>query len=408
MACMSTLDRPQLRQDLSAKPAGTMYTLFDPRGVGVQVNVSAVALHLASQYFDGTRTLAEIFKEAQQFLPNVKLDLETLRHLVNTLDEALLLDGPSFRSLVDCPVRPAICLGTYDDDPDQLRAQLEHLFTAPGGPGLPKVGSRIATRGSERLRAVLVPHMDYRRGNICYGWGFKELVERTDASLFVIVATSHYSPERFTLTRQHFATPLGVIETDQPYIDRLVKHYGEGLFDDPIAHLPEHSVELEVVLLQALFANVRPIRIVPLVVGSYADCIEDGVSPRNSGDVARMIEAVRLAEAEAGEPVCTIISGDLAHIGPKFGDSHKVTSPTLERSRLKDEEILERATAADAKGYYHVIAEEADRRRICGLPPTYLALEALKPQRGKLLNYQQYVHPEGHESVSFASMAFEG
>ena len=49
---------------------------------------------------------------------------------------------------------------------------------------------------------------------------------------------------------------------------------------------------------------------------------------------------------------------------------------------------------------------EADRRRICGLPPTYTLLEAIRPRRGKLLHYDQYVHPEGYESVSFASMGF--
>ena len=76
-------------------------------------------------------------------------------------------------------------------------------------------------------------------------------------------------------------------------------------------------------------------------------------------------------------------------------------------SRAKDEVILECAAAGDAKGYYDVIAAEGDRRRICGLPPTYLTLEVVKPRRGKLLHYQQFVHPQGEESVSFASMAFE-
>ena len=33
--------------------------------------------------------------------------------------------------------------------------------------------------------------------------------------MFVIVGTSHYSPERFTLTRQNFVTPLGKATTDQ-------------------------------------------------------------------------------------------------------------------------------------------------------------------------------------------------
>ena len=50
--------------------------------------------------------------------------------------------------------------------------------------------------------------------------------------------------------------------------------------------------------------------------------------------------------------------------------------------------------------------EERDERRICGLPPTYTVLEAVRPSRGKVLHYDQYVHPRGYESVSFASVGF--
>ena len=63
------------------------------------------------------------------------------------------------------------------------------------------------------------------------------------------------------------------------------------------------------------------------------------------------------------------------------------------------------ATGATARvGWF--VADEDDRRRICGLPPTYTLLEAIQPRRGQVLHYDQYVHPDGYESVSFASMAF--
>src|SRR5207302_2768725 len=119
-----------------------------------------------------------------------------------------------------------------------------------------------------------------------------------------------------------------------------------------------------------------------------------------------MIEALRRTEAETAEPICYIISGDLAHIGPKFGDSQPVREPVLAHSRERDQAILRKAASVDTAGYFEVIAEEMDERRICGLPPTYTVLEAIQPRRGKVLHYDQYVHPRGLESVSFASMAF--
>src|SRR5262249_31446330 len=198
--------------------------------------------------------------------------------------------------------------------------------------------------------------IDYGRGGETFSWAFKEVFERTPASLFVIIGTSHYSGHRFTLTRKHFETPLGVAPTDQDYIDRLVSRYGDGLLDDELlAHLPEHSIELEGVFLQYLYGGRRPFRIVPLVVGSFHDCALRGRQPRDCADIARMVEALRATEQQTKEPVCYLISGDLAHIGPKFGDRGPVAEDQLAHSRRQDEALLRQAEAADPAGYFAVI-----------------------------------------------------
>ncbi len=324
--------------------------------------------------FDGQHTLRDIQAESMSQLNHQLLSFEALVAFSQRMEAALFLDSPGFRSQVDDPVRRPSCLGAYEEDPAALRQQLRRLFTDLNGPGLPR-----DQRPDGRLRAALLPHIDYARGGTTYAWGFKEVAERSEASLFVVIGTSHLSAHRYTLTRKAFQTPLGITPTDGPFIDRLVRGYGDGLFDDEWqAHLPEWSIELEVVFLQYLYAGRRPIRIVPLVVGSFHDSVELGSRPSDLPDVARMIEALRRATVEAGEPVCTIISGDLAHIGPKFGDDGPLADDFLARSRARDAAILRRAEAVDAAGYFEVIAAERDRRRICGLPPTYTALEALR------------------------------
>jgi len=146
---------------------------------------------------------------------------------------------------------------------------------------------------------------------------------------------------------------------------------------------------------------------VPLLVGSFFDCVGGRVRPDQKEDVAQMIAALRQAEADAGEPICYVISGDLAHIGPKFDDEELVSEKRLEYSKSQDDLLLAKATACDADGYFEIIAAEGDTRRICGLPPTYVTIGAAKPASGKVLHYGRFVHPEGFESVSFASMVFE-
>jgi AmmeMemoRadiSam system protein B len=399
------MDRPQLRPYLTAAAedgAGESFVIYDQlRLSDAYVRVGPLELEWV-QLFNGKRTLREIQAEAIRSTGGLLLPLEPFTRLAEALEEALFLEGQRFRDRLEHPIRPPSCLGAYEAEPEALRRQLRGLFTHPAGSGLPG-----EPRPDGSLRAALVPHIDYGRGGVTYTHAFKEVVERTDAALFVIIGTSHYSRHRFTLTRKSFQTPLGIAETDQGYIDRLVAHYGDGLFDDEhLAHLPEHSIELEVVLLQYLYEGKRPFRIVPLVVGSFHDCVFAGQPPTQRADIRRMVEALRAAERQTSEPICYLISGDLAHIGPKFGDRHALTPEQLDHSRTQDQALLEQVKRADPAGYFDVIAEERDKRRICGLPPTWLVLEAAQPGSGRVLHYDQHVHPRGFESVSFASAAF--
>jgi MEMO1 family protein len=405
---MPVMECPQLRSYLKADAEdrfGQRFVVTDRLRLSDRfVRVTRVELEWLL-LFDGKRSLRDVQALVMQQLGGQLVPLEVLQRLAERLEDALFLDGPRFRAAADDPVRRPACIGCYEAEPGPLRNQLRRLFTDPGGPGLPE-----ERRPDGRLRAALVPHIDYGRGGSTFAYGFKEIAERSAASLFVIVGTSHYAPHRrFTLTRKHFRTPLGVTPTDGAFIAQLVKHYGDGLFEDEwMAHLPEHSIELEVVLLQYLYEGKRPIRIVPLVVGSFHDCVARGTEPTQRDDIRRMVTALQAAERETPEPVCYLISGDLAHIGPKFGDDDPVSESLLTHSKTQDEAILRQAEAADPSAFFRVIAAEGDDRRICGLPPTYTVLEAIRPSAGKVLHYGRYIHPQGYESVSFASVAFEG
>jgi MEMO1 family protein len=406
-------DPPRLRPGLAVAKAAEQpdqIILYDQLRISREPLQLQLVEYAALTLIDGLSSPEQIRTLTSQKLKGLPIEIAVIESLLHRLDEALMLDNLRFQNRLFGKVREPSCIGSYSGHPDQLRLQLSTLFTAEGGPGLPDApGCRVATTG--KVRAILAPHIDYGRGGVTYGYAFKELIERTEASLFVIVGTAHYSGERFTLSRQHFKTPLGIAETDQKYIDRLVEAYGDGLFDDPIAHIPEHSIELEVLLLQFLLQRKRKFRIVPLLVGSFRDSVQDGVSPETQEDIARMIDALRKVEASAGEEVCYIISGDLAHIGPFFGEDafgfDGLTERDLQHSLAQDEQILAAAADVDTETYFRVIEREKDARFICGLPPTWLVMQALQLQQGTLLHYGRYVDPEGDQSVSFASMAFD-
>lgn len=403
-------ERPRLRHTVTGQvdPENPeMIWLYDRYRLSrFQLSLSRQAVPIL-ELLNGGNDLRDIQVGLLPYTNGQLFPLTILEQLVTKLDEALLLDGPRIDEHIAefhaSPIREPSCLDSYGSEPDAIRELLLNQFHDPRGSGLP-----ASTKANGSLRGALVPHIDYHRGGPIYTHGFKELVERSDATVFVIIGTSHYSASRYILTRKDFQTPLGVVETDKDYVNRLATYYGNRAFEDEIAHLPEHSIELEVVFLQYLLAGKRPFRIVPLLVGSFQDCIDAGIEPREQSDIYLMIQALKRAEAECEEKVCYISSGDLAHIGPKFGDEDIVNPLQLDHSRRQDQALLGHLGDVDCTSFFDVLRREQDERRICGFPPTYTLLSVLEPERGQVLAYDQYVEPRGFESVSFASVGFYG
>src|SRR5262249_45171748 len=157
---------------LAAKPHGENdFVLYDTLGIGQAVVLSQLAVEVAQQ-FDGDTTFAEIADVVKEALPGAQVSTDVIAGLAAALDEALFLESPRFDAHLDIPIRQPVCASVNSGGAPALKKQLTSLFTSPGGPGLPE--NRRANTG--KLRAVLVPHMDYGRGGVTYGHGFKELI----------------------------------------------------------------------------------------------------------------------------------------------------------------------------------------------------------------------------------------
>jgi len=417
---MSELDRPKLRP-LAARRVEhgeeSLVVLEDPHRLAESPVVLAfdVYVHVV-RHFNGRNSLLDIqglaFRSTLQYL-----ELSAIRQLVEQLDRALALEGPRFdaavRAFRESPLRPAALAGrAYSKEPALLADDIARLFRGPGGAGAPALpapngrGAKGAARPGSRLRAVLSPHIDFHRGGPVYTWAYKNLVEQSDAELFVILGVAHQPcKRRFVLTRKDFDTPLGVVKTDQDYIDRLAEAAGPHLFDDELTHRSEHSVEFQAVFLKHAMGD-RPFAIAPILVGSFHDLLARGVDPMTDPEVSRFVEALRRVERESGRRVAYIGGVDLCHVGPEFGDPEPVDAQLRSRIRSFDHALLSRAEAADPSGWFQTVAEVGDRWRVCGLAATYTMLRALGPCRGELLKYDQAVDERGSCCVSFASMAF--
>ena len=88
--------------------------------------------------------------------------------------------------------------------------------------------------------------------------------------------------------------------------------------------------------------------------------------------------------------ICVIAGADLAHVGRRFGDSSGPTEQSLQRVEREDRIFLNLVEQGDAEGMFRSIAEENDRRRVCGYPPIYMTLRCIDDPQGKLLQYRQW------------------
>jgi AmmeMemoRadiSam system protein B len=227
------------------------------------------------------------------------------------------------------------------------------------------------------------------------------------ADLFIIFGTAHQpTAVPFPLTLKDYETPWGIVETDKAFVRALAQLYPTDLLCDELAHRWEHSIEFQVLFLRYVLGPARTFRVVPILVGSFHECVERQINPRDMVHIADFIEAIRGVAAERAEPICYIVGGDLAHVGMKFGDQARLTPSFLEQVVREDQALLAATARVDAEGLFQGITAHQDRRRICGFPPMYMLLSTMPATAGVVLKYEQAVEPATQSMVSYASVVF--
>lgn len=399
------------------------YVLRDPYGLAGAVVLPPYAAILVS-LMNGRRSLGDLRIEFQRTVGQ-SIPLMEIENFVAQLDENRLLDSESFAAyqkeqLADylaLTVRPAAHAGgAYHGDPEGLRTQLSTLFTCEGGPGLlPWEGNNHDENVSilpSKLRGVMSPHIDFHRGGPAFAWAYDRVVTESRAKLFVILGTAHTPLQGFfSVSSKDYDTPLGTVETDRNFIDALALRLGDsfdGAFQDELPHRHEHSIEFQTLMLQFALGCRRNFRVVPILVGSFHPFVEHGRMPDESPAVAEFIVGLRETIRSYGEEVCVVAGVDMAHIGQQFGDEALLDTERLTAQWSDDQQLLAKACAGDAEGWFKHVADQLDANRICGLAPMYTMLKTIEPERGELLKYDQAVAADGTSCVSFAAAAFYG
>jgi AmmeMemoRadiSam system protein B len=275
---------------------------------------------------------------------------------------------------------PAVAGSWYASTPNRLREQMEELFTHRLGPGsLPSP----VTEGPRNIVGLVVPHAGYMASGPIAAHAYHHLAKDGKPDVVVIFGPNHtgHGSALSIMNEGAWRTPLGDVEVDTETANNILQ--ASSIVDvDEMAHVYEHSIELQLPFLQYLYG--AGFKFVPVCF-----MMQDLMSAREVGKAT--------AKALKGTNGLVIASTDLTHYEPQ------------ERAEKKDKMAIDAALKMDETEYYHTV--EAYGISTCGYGPTIAAITAAKQlgaKKAELLCYRTSGDVLGDHSavVGYASIAF--
>jgi len=381
----------------------------DPLGFSPNVMIVPPPLVPLLRFFDGTSTDLDLREALVRLTGSIQVG-EVVDHLTEALgssgfllnDVFLEMKTSSERAFAEAPVREPTHAGGggYPEQPAELRATFEGYFERTPAPP--------ANAAADGLLGIAAPHVSPDGGFRSYAAAYAALGPSLRERTFIVLGTSHYgAPDRFGLTRKPFRTPLGDAPVDAALVERLEEAAPEAVTREDYCHSVEHSIEFQVVFLQHVLGP--EVRIVPILIGSFAKSLVEGGAPEDDPAVRRFFEALSEVHAREGKRLFWVLGIDMAHIGRRYGDRFDARADLgpMQAVAEQDRERIERVAAGDAAGFWGLVQRNRDELRWCGASPLYTFLRAVAPAGARLLRYEQW-NIDPASVVSFAGMEFYG
>jgi AmmeMemoRadiSam system protein B/AmmeMemoRadiSam system protein A len=266
----------------------------------------------------------------------------------------------------------------YQADPEALRAQLAECL------------EKAAAKPRDDVTALILPHAGYQYSGPTAACGVQSLGRRYKR--VIVIGPTHRLPmeDMFSVPRAtHYETPLGRVPLDVEFAEKLLAY---PLFQDvSAAYQQEHSVQIEVPLLQYKLSDFK---LVLIVAGQ---CSYETVA-KAGRILAGLIDADTLVVA----------SSDFTHYGAGYQYvPFKENIP--ENLQKLDMGAFAFIQKLDAKGL--LAYRDSTGATICGCVPIAVLLETLgKDAQCELVRYTTSGELTGDysNSVSYLAAMFRG
>ena len=223
----------------------------------------------------------------------------------------LLMVEPSFGKTRE----PVVAGQFYPSDAKELKETIKGYFE--------NIKSLPAQEGD--ILGVISPHAGYIFSGQVAAYSYKFLSQyKLDNPIIVLIGPSHnyYLPKPAVWSLGSFLTPLGEVKLEDDFIKEILKE--KDFFENlPQAHIPEHSLEVQLPFLQYIYPKFT---IVPILVSRY----EYSFSSKISEKLASVIK-----KYPTKRKIVIVCSTDMSHY-PKYEDAIKVDNQAIEVVKVYD------------------------------------------------------------------------
>ena len=251
--------------------------------------------------------------------------------------------------------QPVVAGQFYPGEKKELKNMIKSCFEHKFGPGTD------STESSEKIFGVVCPHAGYVYSGPTACHSYKAISSQSP-ELAIIIGPNHFGvgKDAATMIDAQWQTPLGRVQVDSESA-KQVAEISKFIEIDEYSHSQDHSLEVQVPMLQEILSN--DFQILPIILRSQD--METAIDVGNAvTEIAKKKNAIIVA------------SSDFTH--------YEENSFAHQQDKALIEPILE----MNVERFYQVLNER--RVTACGygaMASTMIACKNLGAKKGKLLSY---------------------
>ena len=272
---------------------------------------------------------------------------------------------------------PAVSGTFYPEDEKKLKNLIHDCFMHPIGPG-----KTCPIESNEKIYGVICPHAGFVYSGPVACHSFYSL-SASSSKLAIIVGPNHYGIGQNTASMidVSWKTPLGLVEVDSDSVLELREHL-DILEIDSFSHSKEHSIEVQIPILQEVFSDEMKILPISLI---------------NQEQKTATLVGSAIAKIAQEKDALLIGSSDFTHYEEN------------EFAHRLDLALIDAILKLDIDEFYKILHER--KVTACGfgaIASIMTACKELGATQGKLLKYATSGDISGDKSsvVGYASIIF--